>query len=157
MRMTNPNNVGRADRRTRRMIEAEEKRQRGGGEWCEWIKEPIEAHQAPGDATNWTRDVHTVWKNGWLAVMVRTCRTEIGLVHHATIRSASGRDLNWKEKQRIKNELFGPQATAIEVFPATDRLIDDANLWHLWILPLGFSLPFGLHHKDPCSFPHYRP
>ncbi len=52
------------------------------------------------------------------------------------------------EKQKIKNELFGRESVAIEVFPAESHLIDQANSYHLWVLPEAFSLPFGIHEKD---------
>lgn len=26
-------------------------------------------------------------------------------------------------------------------------LVDDANIYHLWVLPEGFELPFGLTHS----------
>ena len=53
-------------------------------------------------------------------------------------------DVTWADKQRIKNELFGAERIAVEVFPAVSELIDDANIYHLWILPEGMKLPFRL-------------
>lgn len=78
-------------------------------------------------------------------VMTRKVITEWGTVTHACIRNRDNADIPWSEKQRIKNELFGRNATAIEVFPSEDKLVDKANMYHLWILPEGFELPFGLH------------
>ncbi|MGR9527665.1 DUF7694 domain-containing protein (plasmid) [Priestia megaterium] len=49
-----------------------------------------------------------------------------------------------KEKQRIKNEIFGEEYTAIEVFPKESELVDEANMYHLWVLPKGMNLPFGI-------------
>jgi hypothetical protein len=43
--------------------------------------------------------------------------------------------VSWRDKQRIKNELFGEGAIAVEVFPPESRLIDDANIYWLWVLP----------------------
>lgn len=34
---------------------------------------------------------------------------------------------------------------AIEVFPSQDQLVDEANVYHLWVLPKEVQLPFGLH------------
>lgn len=42
---------------------------------------------------------------------------------------------HWKELQRIKNELFGKEVTGIEFYPAESQLIDDFNIYWLWILP----------------------
>jgi hypothetical protein len=45
--------------------------------------------------------------------------------------------------QRIKNEIAGPGCTAVEVYPPAAEVVDGANMFHMWVLPLG--LPFGLH------------
>lgn len=54
----------------------------------------------------------------------------------------------WAEKQQIKDELFGTNRTAIEVYPTEDRLVDTADVYHLWVFPKGFQLPFGIHPKE---------
>jgi len=51
----------------------------------------------------------------------------------------------WYELQRIKDELVGPERTAVQVFPPREDLRDSANMYHLWVLPPGRALPFGLH------------
>jgi hypothetical protein len=113
--------------------------------------------QALKDAQPWLHDVHTVHTNGWLVVQIRTCRTSWGFVDHANIRTATSTDLTWAEKQRLKNEIFGEGRTALEVFPTTERLIDEAMMYHLWVLPAETALPFGIHRSDPCADKHYRP
>jgi hypothetical protein len=62
------------------------------------------------------------------AVMSRTIETSWGIVKHLCIRNAENTDIKWSEKQRIKNEL-----------------VDEANMYHLWVLPEDMELPFGLH------------
>lgn len=42
---------------------------------------------------------------------------------------------HWRKMQNIKNELFGPETTAIEYYPAESKLSDVANIYWLWILP----------------------
>jgi hypothetical protein len=44
---------------------------------------------------------------------------------------------HWKEIQQIKNEIFGPETTAVEYFPAESDLIDDHNIYWIWIYPPG--------------------
>lgn len=44
---------------------------------------------------------------------------------------------HWKELQKIKNEIFGPETTAVEYYPAESQLIDDKNIYWLWIFPEG--------------------
>lgn len=60
------------------------------------------------------------------------------------IRNAASTDIPWAEKQRIKNEIFGEERTAIEVFPAESELTDVAMMYHLWLLPKTMKIPFGI-------------
>lgn len=43
---------------------------------------------------------------------------------------------HWRELQRIKREIFG-DVMAIEYYPSDFDLIDDANIYWLWIFPEG--------------------
>lgn len=54
---------------------------------------------------------------------------------------------DWRDLQRIKNELVGPECDAIEIYPAESRLVDAANQYHLFVfleakIPLGFTERF---------------
>ena len=42
---------------------------------------------------------------------------------------------HWSQLQAIKNEIFGPETTAIEFYPAESQLMNDANIYWLWVLP----------------------
>lgn len=44
---------------------------------------------------------------------------------------------HWSELFRIKNEIFGLETVAIEYYPAKSDLIDDHNIYWLWIYPPG--------------------
>jgi hypothetical protein len=69
-----------------------------------------------------------------------------GVIDHLLIRRHDqGTVIPWAHLQRIKDELMGPERVAVEVFPAQSQLVDDANCFHVWVLPEGFQLPFGLH------------
>ncbi len=51
---------------------------------------------------------------------------------------------DWRDLQRIKNEIVGSDHEAVELFPNEDRLMDTANQAHLWILKTpGMKFPFG--------------
>lgn len=54
---------------------------------------------------------------------------------------------DWREIQRIKNELVGEDVEAMELYPSEYRLVDTANQYHLWCFPtLDFparQFPFG--------------
>lgn len=91
-------------------------------------------------------------------VMSRKIRTDWGVVEHVTIhRMVKAGDIPWAVKQEIKNELFGERATAIEVYPDERNLVDVCDVYHLWILPEGFKLPFGIHPtRDPKCRPVQR-
>lgn len=80
-----------------------------------------------------------------ISVQVSEAETEWGTVTHLWVRRHDGRPLHWKHMQRIKNELVGEERTAVEVYPAQADLVDVANMYHLYVLPEGYQLPFGLH------------
>ena len=50
---------------------------------------------------------------------------------------------DWRDFQRIKNELVGPEAEAFEIYPAESRLLDPSNCFFLWVLPRGDRIPVG--------------
>lgn len=52
---------------------------------------------------------------------------------------------DWRDMQRIKNELCDPEWEAIELYPAESRLVDSANQYHLWVFQ--FQLPFGFRER----------
>lgn len=93
------------------------------------------------------------------SVMSRKIRTEVGVVEHVTITrmGVNKGDIPWAEKQRIKNELFGEHSIAIEVYPDERNLVDVCDVYHLWILPKGSKIPFGIHPtRDPQGVPVQR-
>lgn len=40
---------------------------------------------------------------------------------------------DWRDFQRIKNELCGPEAEGVELYPAESRVVDTSNQYHLWV------------------------
>ena len=71
--------------------------------------------------------------------------TNWGPVDHLMVRRNDEEPVrSWQDLQRIKNELCGVDRTAVEVFPAETDLVDAANIYHLWVLPENFTLPFSL-------------
>ena len=49
----------------------------------------------------------------------------------------------FRDFQRIKNELVGPECEAVELYPAESRLVDTANQYHLWCFAEEERFPFG--------------
>jgi hypothetical protein len=72
---------------------------------------------------------------------------------------------DWRDLQRIKNELVGPECEAVELYPAESRLVDTANQYHLWAdadptyrFGLGFNMRLtssdtGSHLQRPLEEP----
>lgn len=59
---------------------------------------------------------------------------------------------DWRDFQRIKNELIGPDHEAVELYPAEARLVDTANQYHLWVLADPEKrFPFGWHGRVTCD------
>jgi len=44
---------------------------------------------------------------------------------------------HWSEIQKIKNEIFGNEITAIEYFPPESKLVNQYNIYWIWIFPDG--------------------
>ena len=109
-----------------------------------WIHKPSPKNRRYGDG--WVGELDEALVDNELnyCVMIRKIDTKWGTIEHACIRNANSTDIEWAEKQRIKNEIFGEEAQAIEVFPKQTNLVDAANMYHLWILPEEFELPFNL-------------
>jgi len=54
---------------------------------------------------------------------------------------------DWREFQKIKNELVGPEYEAIEIYPAESRLQDEADQFHLYVFPEGIKIPIGYFER----------
>jgi hypothetical protein len=68
------------------------------------------------------------------------------MIHLSIKRLDKAHIHDWRDLQRIKNELVGKEHEAVELFPAESRLVDAANQYHLYVLatpqarfPFGFS------------------
>ncbi|MGL5717993.1 MAG: DUF7694 domain-containing protein [Paraclostridium sp.] len=115
-----------------------------------WIQQPSPKNKKQG--TGWFGELSEVFisSDRQYCVMLREIDTNMGKVTHACMRNQGSKETNWKgthiswsEKQRIKNEIFGKESVAIEVFPKESELVDQVNMYHIWVLH-GFDLPFGL-------------
>lgn len=84
--------------------------------------------------------------NNYYCVMISHENTEWGEVQHLWIRNEASTPIrnHWATLQRIKNELIGSELVAVEVYPKVSELVDQANMYHLWVMPQGVELPFNL-------------
>ena len=136
--------------------------------WKETIS-PKQANDFMGcyEHGTWLKEMDRCWmSDDGYQVTSRLLFTEWGKVEHAAITynpegfandenidmrierlttNDGSRDISWNTKQEIKNELWGKDRVAIEVFPQEKNLINAIDCYHLWIMPKGFKMPFGIH------------
>lgn len=88
-----------------------------------------------------------IYSNSRVEVQLFPCKSDIGATMQCNVRRHGDIDeLTWRELQRIKTELFGEQAVAVEVFPAAEQeWKPTVEVRVLWILPTTWTIPFGLH------------
>lgn len=130
--------------------------------WTEFKQEPVpelteEQLRQRAIASNMTieearagiQPVHEFWVNNRYQVLVRNIRDRenmFGPMKHLSIRRRDNTAVHdWRDLQRIKNEIVGAECEAIEIYPAESRLVDTSNQYHLWVftdpeyrLPLGY-------------------
>lgn len=137
--------IGPAPRDLRRQAEQIERRALRSGRWPPWTR-----HEGPppGARGGWPADISHCFANGVFAVLVRPIASPIGEVLHLAIRTVTSREPSWSDLQRIKNELIGAERHSVQIYPRQSRLVDEANMYHLWIMPEGFEPGFGLHQLD---------
>ncbi len=68
-----------------------------------------------------------------------------GWCRHMKVQRLDGKDgISWDDLQKLKDEHLGPDALAVELYPSASRVVNEANIRHLWevpeqVLPIGFS------------------
>jgi hypothetical protein len=96
-----------------------------------------------------------VWRNNVYTVHAEECKITGWPFERVTWLSIKRNDRNafhdWRELQQIKNMICSPEREAMEIYPAESRLVDTSNQYHLWVLPLGFRVPFGYAERAVCS------
>jgi len=125
-------------RSERRKLLSNEKKNRSSGYWGSW--ETVNLPNGVPCGSGWASDVRLVSKNNVFAVLIRPLG---GKLFHLAITSLSGRRPTWHEMQRIKNDLCGESAIGIEIYPSQDSVVDEADVFHLWVgakLPVEFSI-----------------
>lgn len=84
----------------------------------------------------WKNDTYTVWEfrlAAWTHLSIK--RNDRHPIH------------DWRHLQQIKNDVCGPQREAVELYPASDRVNDGANQYHLWVLPPHRRIALGSPHR----------
>lgn len=116
-----------------------------GKVWSAW--ESVTITDKMRDEHRYLKNVHSVFRNSRYAVHMFACATTLGAVMQVDVMPHHiKREIPYGDMQRIKAELFSPDAVALEVYPAAaiDMQID-ANVRIMWVMPVDWVLPFGLH------------
>lgn len=86
-----------------------------------------------------------IFKNNRYVVQIYGWNTGWGKCDRVLIRRADASAIhNWHELQRLKNEIWGPECTALEVYPKASNLIDDKNIYWMWVFPPEFQCPIEI-------------
>lgn len=93
----------------------------------------------PDDATMFVNDRYTV--------IVRSLDSRPGWLWLSIRRNDRRAVRDWRDLQRIKTELAGPEREAVELYPAESRLVDTSNQYHLWVAPDGVRFPIGYDER----------
>lgn len=88
-----------------------------------------------------------VYRNSRYQVHMRRIAAADGspdLIHLSIKRHDQRPHVPYRERMRIKDELWGPEYEAVELLPARSREVDLANQTHLWLVDSAvFRFPFG--------------
>jgi hypothetical protein len=96
-----------------------------------------------------------VYKNNVYQITMHVIDTALGRVNWlAIVRRDRTAIHDWRDLQRIKNELCGPEREGLELYPAESRLVDTNNQYHLFVLPEGTQIPLGYDERDVCDKPY---
>ncbi len=108
-------------------------------DWGEWEDIFIEKESKKrGISSLVPEKIKQFWKNNLYTVQAYEVDNLLKLMIRRNDETTS---VSWADKQRIKNELVGEEEIAIEVFPPKSKLVNEANIYWLWILPEG-NYPF---------------
>ena len=86
-----------------------------------------------------SRDGSTTWRNSRYQVAVYPPRASMmegwpPIIHLSFKRRDNIAITDFRDFQRIKNELVSTEAEAVQIFPPEHQLVDTANQYHLWVM-----------------------
>lgn len=116
-----------------------------------YLRDKFGMYQGGEYRAGWHGEMDRCWVDNVAGIVVcsRLIRTKLGKVEHVTITKGQGTcngegEITWSQKQQIKDELFGEDRFAIEVFPKRKKLIDVCDVYHLWVFDKKIEMPFGI-------------
>lgn len=66
--------------------------------------------------------------------------SDLGVVEYIKVQRYDWKPMSWPEIWRAFSEAY-PGQWAVQIFPPAEALVDDANIYHLYVLP---EMPRGL-------------
>ena len=58
---------------------------------------------------------------------------------------------DWRDLQRVKNEVCGTESEGVELYPAEGRLVDEVNEFHIFVLHPATGFPFGHERRATAT------
>ena len=124
-------------------------------DWRTYTQEPYLLDEATARALAERVGQEEVFLSASFQVNVRACRPkeEWPLMFHASIKRRDREVLIDRSAfQLIKNEIFGERFEGMELYPSRDRVLDQANQYHLWVpAEEGAWLDVGRPAADPVQ------
>ncbi len=78
------------------------------------------------------------FKNNYFIVTIDDySETSVGYATRAMVQKWDDTPIGWMELQRVKNMVFGDEAVAVQYFPAESELVNDKNIYWLFLYPDG--------------------
>ena len=121
-------------------------RRQAAQDWTPFIEAPV-----PEDLLDETGNPRECWLNNRYQVLVYAVKPAAGWPPclHLSIKLRSREPIrDWRDLQRIKNELSGTESEGLELFPAESRLVDAANQYHMTCFCPGLRVPVGSPERD---------
>lgn len=96
--------------------------------------------ELPGASEDWR--CFTLWRNAWYEASARSYPAGFPIgggpymilgIGHMTERAVH----DWRDFQRIKNDICGDEWEGLELYPSESRLVDPSNRYYLWCVPPG--------------------
>lgn len=103
----------------------------------------MKERETPFAAVDLNKIPHPPWmtrcfrNNRYIVMIMDNCPTTHGPAIRAMVQNHANTPItnHWAEMQRIKNQIFGEEVTAIEYYPKQSELTDQANIYWMWIFP----------------------
>lgn len=66
-----------------------------------------------------------------------------GHLERVKVRACDGRPMTWRQAWEVWSDVY-PDRWAFQIFPPASSLLDEANVYHLLMLPEGTEMPAAL-------------